>query len=122
MLKLSLKRNAEAVEIEGYDGSATQTLEIREMTAAARDSYLDRLGERVRLDAAGRPAGLKKFEGMQADLLTLCLWKNDTQVDKKEIQGWPANVTQALFETAQKINHLGEDVKDLTKEGEEAKK
>ena len=104
-MKFSLQRQSFPVELEGPNGQ-TLKLEMREMTAAQRDKYLDGLGERLRFDANGMPVGMKKFTGMQASLLSLCLYNGEALVKAEEIQGWPAGVATQLFEEAQRLNHL----------------
>lgn len=108
-LKFSLKTSTVPVTLEA-NGKVVD-YELREMTAAARDTYLDSLGERLRVDKDGKPAGIKKFEGMQADLLTRCLFstQQNKTVSRDEVQGWPSSVVSALFKEAQKINLLNEE-------------
>jgi len=105
-LKFTLKSNAVPVTLEA-DGTVVE-LELREMTASARDSYLDRLSSRMRFDNAGKPAGIKKFDGMQAELLAACLFHKEggKAVITAEIQGWPASVVSDLYKAAQEMNHL----------------
>jgi len=93
------------LEIDGK----IEPYELREMSAAARDSYLDVMSDRLRFDKDGNTAGVKKFEGMQADLLSRCLYRHNAlaPVGKSVIQGWPSSVVAGLFAEAQKINLLG---------------
>jgi hypothetical protein len=80
---------------------------LTEMTAAARDTYLDQLSARMNMGADGKATGLKKFEGMQADLITVCLKaKTGESVPASEIQSWPASTVSSLFQEAQALNHL----------------
>ena len=84
-----------------------EEMELKEMNAAQRDRYLDSLSNRMRLDTAGRPAGVKKFDGLQSGLIALCLRRKDgSLVPEQTIQTWPASVVSGLFEMAQEINHL----------------
>lgn len=95
------------VVLEGDQGPIE--MEMREMNAAQRDRYLDQLSLRMRLDTAGRPAGVKKFEGLQSGLVVLCLRRKDgKQITEQEIQAWPATVVSGLFKLAQDMNHLNE--------------
>ena len=105
-LKFNLKASAVQVTLEG--GAGPTDFELREMTAAARDSYLDAVGERVTIDKEGKPAGIKKFDGMQADLIARCLYDRSSgeAVTREVIQTWPSSVVASLFNEAQKINHL----------------
>lgn len=92
--------------------------ELREMSAANRDAYLDGLKDRVQIDGNGK-FNVTKFEGMHADLLSRCLVsKPDNAAVKKEtIQKWPARVVTALYEEAQKLNGLNQDPKAPAKNG-----
>lgn len=104
-----LKSASVPIELENEDGSVLQ-LAMKEMDAASRDKYLDELSTRMRFDAEGRPAGIKKFEGMQSDLLALCLFNPEGKaVVKSEIQKWPASVVSDLFKKAQAMNHLTQE-------------
>jgi len=101
-----LSRVKEMVTLETAEGQ-TEQFEIFEMTAAIRDVYLDTLTQRVTLDPSGRPTSVKKFKGMQADLLVLCLKrKNGVELTVDEIQGWPSSVVAQLYELAQRVNQL----------------
>lgn len=116
-LKFTLKSNAVPVTLTLEEGSDLE-LEMREMVASARDSYLDRLSSRMRYDNDGKPAGIKKFEGMQAELLASCLFRKEggKAVTSADIQGWPASVVSDLFKAAQELNHLNERVAEAPKE------
>lgn len=104
-LRFTLKSGAVPVALALEDGTEAE-LELREMTASARDSYLDRLSSRMKFDNEGKPAGIKKFDGMQAELLAVCLFRGGKAVTPQEIQGWPASVVSNLYKAAQELNHL----------------
>ncbi len=106
ILEFTLSSQTIPVVIKTGDGKILN-LELREMTAAQRDKHLDSVSSRMAYDADGKPTGIKKFEGMQADLLVLCLWRSDGNgVLKEEIQKWPAAVVASLYQEAQVLNHL----------------
>ena len=106
-LTFTLKRKEVPVTIETSEG--TLQLTLFEMTAGARDQYLDLLSGRMGRDGKGQPIGLAKFDGMQAELLAKCLVNADgSAVTAKTIQGWPASVVSQLFTAAQKLNHLSQ--------------
>jgi len=90
------------------NGGEAKAYELREMTSLARDQFLDKLAARTRLDAQGRPVGLSKFEGLQSELLSRCLFHDGKAVDPKDIQTWPSSVVSELYKKAQEINHLSE--------------
>lgn len=106
------------VEIEV--GGHTVGYELREMTAAARDQYLDQLADRMRLDKDDKPCGLKKFKGHQAELLSKCLFQaaDNQLVPAEEIQKWPASIVSQLFDAAQTLHAL--NAKDVLQEAKNA--
>lgn len=104
-LTFKLRTKARPVTIEGDGGEETK-YEIRELKAAARDKYMDNLSKRLILDSKGNVVGLRKYEGMQADLLTICLFKEGATapVQKQELDAWPSSTVTLLFQAAQEIN------------------
>lgn len=110
MLSFNLKRNTVAVVLETETGPANY--QLIEMSAAARDAYLDTVSTRMTI-VGGQPQ-IRKFEGHQADLLTRCMVREDNTVtpakevpvSAKEVQAWPAGVVSSLFNKAQALNHL----------------
>jgi activator of 2-hydroxyglutaryl-CoA dehydratase len=120
-LKFSLAVEGQPVILVGPDGKEI-TYELREMCASARDKYLDQLGERMKVDTEGKVAGVKKFDGLQATLVSMCLYDAEGHLVKKEVvQGWPAGTVSSLFQEAQKLNALIKDEKEGA-EADETKK
>lgn len=118
-LQFKLVINKITVTLEAPDGASSADYELREMTAASRDSYLDRLSDRMRIDAAGKPAGLKRYAGLQADLVSQCLFNDKGEpVPAVEIQKWPSAVVGSLFKSAQELNKLGQDEEETASESE----
>jgi hypothetical protein len=104
-LKFTLVSTTIPVTLDGGNGKP-QDYEIREMTALQRDSYMDALSERVIIDKDGKAAGIKKFDGMQADLVARCLFQDGKLVTREAIQAWPASTVAGLFDECQKLNRL----------------
>lgn len=112
VLEFTLATQTIPVVIKTTDGKILN-LELREMTAAQRDKHLDSVSSRMSFDADGKPVGIKKFDGMQADLLVLCLWRTDGNgVSTEEIQKWPAAVVSQIHAKAQEMNHLAKAEED----------
>jgi hypothetical protein len=88
--------------------------EIRELTAAVREKYMDALSRRLVLDKKGNVIGLTKYEGMQMDLLTICMRDEDGKpVTRQMLDQWPSSTVTELFHAAQCINGLRkEDTRD----------
>lgn len=103
LLQLSLKGQSIPVRIE------TLNYELREMTAGARDRYLDKLAPRIGPDGKS----IIRFDGLQSDLLQETLFTKEGEAVKPEvIQSWPASLVNALFDEAQKLNHLNQAAGD----------
>lgn len=105
-LSFNLSFGTTPVELKTGVGTAENFL-LKEMTAAARDQYLDGLSARMTTDASGKATGIRKFDGIQAELLACCLYREGGDlVSKTEVQAWPASVVSGLFEEAQRLNRL----------------
>lgn len=107
-MNLKLTHGVTSVTLEAADGQPKQ-YELREMSSAAREAYLDRL--RGRMSSGGPGEGeinLKKMEGLRADLLSHTLFDLEAQkyVEATVIQTWPDGPVGELFAEAQKLNHL----------------
>ncbi len=106
----SLKRSSKSITIENE--GVTEELTLTEMTAAQRDSYLDRLTKRIKHGPDGKSQGVAKFDGLQADLISSCLYRGKSLVPIEEIQKWPASVVAGIFKEAQDLNLLGQELKE----------
>ena len=111
MSKYSLKRKELHISLEKAEGG-TEELKMVEMDAATRDGYLDRLGKRIKVGPDGKSAGVSKFEGLQADLISSCLYRGDVKVSQAEVQLWPASVVAGIFKEAQDLNRLGTEIEE----------
>lgn len=107
-LSFKLKSKAWPVVLENGDGQEVK-FEIRELKAAQRDKYVDKLQGRLKLNAKGEVIGLTQYAGMQADLLTICMHdEEDKLVTKPVLDQWPGTVVQKLFHAAQTLNGFRE--------------
>jgi hypothetical protein len=84
----------------------TEKYSIREMTGLQRDQYLTSQNTKVKFNEAGKPVGLRTFDGCQSSLLSRCMYKDDVLVPEKVIQTFPSTVLQSLYEMCQKLNGL----------------
>lgn len=118
-LSFELRRREVPVTLTDPDTGQEQGYVLVELDGAGRDAYLTNLGGRVKTNQDGKMAGLKTFEGLQANLLCRCMFKVTPEgrkpVDIKTVQAWPARVQTALFQRCKAISALGEDSKE--KEG-----
>lgn len=110
-LEFTLTRIEIPVKIDG------QEYKLVELDGKQRDMYLGKLTNRVKYNVEGKPAGLKSFDGLQADLIVACLRDSSgNEVPIDTIQAWPARVVKGLYEAARDMNGLDEE-----KDGEEKK-
>ena len=118
MNKYSLKKNVVHITVENEDGPGTTEFQLREMSASARDAYLDRLAGRVRI-INGQQTGVAKFDGLQADLISSCLFReDDSPVAREEVQKWPAGMVANLFKQAQDVNGLNKELEEAAPKNE----
>ena len=92
---------------------------MKELTGVTRDEHLDSMRERMKFnDETGKAVGLNNIKGIQTGLISLCLFDDkDKPVEQDIIGGWPATVISKLYEKAQKLSALDEDVKETEKKG-----
>lgn len=115
-VQIGMKRRV--INVTGDDGS---NWELREMTAAQRDEYMNLLNKRF------EGTRIKDFRGMHSDLLTRSLFRNGGEnggkpVTVEELAAWPASTTQDLADLASELSGLkkdkpGEEEKDDAKKG-----
>lgn len=118
-MKFTITTKSVPVELE-INGKIEE-YELREMDAGARDRYLDTLTGRMKLDKDGKPQGVTRFEGMQADLIVSTLRKKDgTAIRKEVVQSWPSSLVSELFTEAQKLNLLNRDPEEVVAETKNA--
>lgn len=106
-LRVSKKRARRKVEIEDEDG-AIKEYYLVEMNGTVRDRWLGQMSARLKTDSAGKPTGVRNFEGLQASLIAACLTLSDgiTPIGDQEIQKWPSSTQKTLFEACQEMNGL----------------
>lgn len=107
-LEFSLDLQSEPVTLT-KDGEK-ESYVLKEMTGQQRDQYLTSLSKRVSTGKDGK-ATVSNFEGLQAELLTRCLFVVSTNepAAREVIQSFPASVQSKLFEAAQSLNGLDKE-------------
>jgi len=106
-LQLSLACRSISVVLDDGAGKLVD-YDLREMTAEARDRYLEALDKRTVKGPDGKAIGMVRYQGLQADLLTCCLFRSGSQtpVTEAEVQQWPATVVGQIFDAARELNRL----------------
>ena len=107
--ELSFSLNLETIPVK-LDGVK---FTMKELTGVTRDEHLDSMRERMKFnEETGKAVGLNNIKGIQTGLISLCLFDDkDKPVEKDVIGGWPATVISKLYEAAQKLSGLDEDLK-----------
>jgi hypothetical protein len=108
VLEFDLDCQEQPVKIAGED------YVLVELNGKQRDKWLTNIGNRRKTDKKGNPIGGFNFDGMQAALVTECLFKvaadgTRTGVPIETIQRWPAKVSGGLFDAARGLSGLDED-------------
>jgi hypothetical protein len=104
------------VKMKGADGKV-RDYKLVELDAEDRDKFLNSLGGRIKY-VNGKPQGMSNYEGLQASLLSRCLYNDEGNlVPQKEIQKFPAGVASALFKEAQKLSAFDEEAAEESKNG-----
>jgi len=104
-LKLSLKE--EQIELEEKDGS-TSVYTIRELTGHERETYMTKMGTRMKWAPDGKPAGMASYDGAMTDLVQMSTYGPDgNRVRPDVVKGWPQSVIEYIYETAAELSALG---------------
>jgi hypothetical protein len=112
-VKFSLKLREELVVLEGADGKE-QTYQVREMTGALKEEYLDENRDRLEMetDVAGKTTvkEIKTYKGIYASLLKRTLFGPGGFAVEEQINTFPHRVQSELYKIAQRLNDM--DAKD----------
>lgn len=119
VLKFNLTREEIPVVLVDKDGVERKYV-LREMLGRDRDAYLTQMSKKMKFNDKGKVCGISSFDGLNAQLLSRCLYdENDEAVDIETIQDLPSRVQSDLFKTAQKMNALDEEGKEEVKNASE---
>jgi hypothetical protein len=114
--RYSLKRKVVVIELEGEDGTVS-ACELREMNGTERDRFLNTSNRRLKTDSQGNAVGVSDFNGIYADLIAQCLYREGALVPKSEILNFPASLQADLHRICQEINSLGDKAREAAKNG-----
>jgi hypothetical protein len=126
MKSFTSKPKMEPVTIDGDEYA------LVELTGKARDKYMQGMSGRMRYNSAGKPVGLKNFDGLQANLLVKVLHhathgppdeeggdptitEVGDAVTMNVIQDWGSGTQTELFEMAQELCGMGDDEEEAAK-------
>lgn len=109
-VRLSLFRNTKRLTIVSPDGEQEWECEMRALTGRERNYYLTSVQDRMKLGPDRKPIGFKSYDGMHSSLLVMCLFKivdgKRVPFTVEEIEEWPAEPQEQLFEMAQRLSGL----------------
>jgi len=109
MLEFTLSLKEVPVTLDGKE------YKLVELNAKQRDQFLNGVGGRMKY-VNGKLQGMSNYEGLQASLLSLCLYDSEGKLVKTDIiQSFPAGLVSKLFKEAQKISGLDEDAAQESK-------
>lgn len=101
-------RREKKVEIE-FEPGIPKRFVVREMLGADRQKWQKRQRARYGTDFQGQPAGVAEFEGMEADLISCCLFdENNRAVPASTVNGWGSSVQSFLYQLCLAINAISE--------------
>lgn len=102
-LNFTLTKTERPVVLDG------EAYKLVEMGGKGRGAYLNSVGKRMKF-VNGKVCGMHRYDGMQADLLVMCLHGPDGKlVSRAVIEEYPSSVQAKLFKAAQKLNGLDEE-------------
>ena len=117
VLTLTLVRQEAPVTLTLVDGIAKDFV-LRELTGKGRDEYLNSMAKKMKFGPDGTPKGIQSFDGLQASLLSKCLYDEENNlVPIADIQAYPATAQAALFRKAQELSALNDEGEAETKNG-----
>lgn len=102
--------------VTNKDGSKRDLI-LRELDGVQRDDYLGFIGARLKMDSAGKAAGMSAFDRIQSSLLCKAVWDpaKSAYVPEGEIRKWPSSLIQKLYDRVQKISGLDVEAETAAK-------
>lgn len=115
-LRITRTNSVCPVEIENEDGTITKYV-IRKLNGAMQEAYLNKT--RPKLQIEGDKAIHKDFTGRFTDLLSMCLYKDESPVPMhaKDINQIDADLLQQLWLKAMEMSGLTEKAEAAEKKG-----
>lgn len=114
-MRFSLKREEIPVVLETEDGTEKKAV-LREMSGRERDAYLNKMSSKVNFNSKGELSSIKNYDGLQASLLSMCLYDEDGKlIPIEEIQKFPTKTQATLYKEAQKMNALDSKTEAVVK-------
>lgn len=102
--------------VELAEGMPATVFVIKTMKNRAKTEWQNSMGDKLKYDRNGKPVGLAKYDGVEASLITRCMFHPDGRaVTAEEIDEWPAPLVTAAFKECQDVNGLTPESEDAAK-------
>ena len=89
---------------------------LKEMDGIEPGKWRAEMGDRAKFNAAGSVIGMKTYTGVEASLISRCLFDpQDRPVSKDTITGWSTSAQQNLVRLCEKLNGLDKESADEAK-------
>jgi hypothetical protein len=109
-------RQKKVIEIQLEEDGPVHNYTLQTMVGKEKSDWQQFVSGRVKFNAAGKPAGVTQFDGLESYLISKCLLGPDGKpVPQATIDQWAAPLLTALFKECQDMN-------GMTTEGEAAAK
>jgi hypothetical protein len=100
------------VVVPNEDGTSLDEFELISMSGQDATTYQNAKASSIKFDSNGQPVGFNKIADLAPLLISLCLRrKGGGLVSKSTVGKFPYKVQQKLFEVAQEMNGLNEEVR-----------
>ena len=104
-IEVRLIRKVKKVKIIDETGTE-RNCTMKEMVGPDRDTWLNFAQKRT-VTQNGQPVGMSEYKGMQAKLISFCLFDEEDKKFKEDaIDKWPVTAKDILFNLAQRMNGL----------------
>ena len=112
LLRIRLVRKEEQIILEDENGQEKEYT-IKEMVGTEFGKWRTAMATRLKVSPDGKPLGVRDFKGMEASLISKCLYDETGQpVPERVIEAWPTAAQQELFRKCQEINGMDKDEED----------
>lgn len=109
-IKLVLK--SKKVKLDG------RVFTVQEMSGTDLAAWRSDMADRAKFNSSGVVVGLKSYQGVEAALISRCLWDPDgMRVPAEMISQWPSTALQALTKMCEEINGLTKESEEEAKKG-----
>ena len=100
------------VIVPNDDGTALEEFELVSMSGQDATTYQNAKASSIKFDKNGQPVGFNKIADLAPLLISLCLRRKGGGLVSKNVVGkFPYKVQKRVFEVAQEMNGLNEEIR-----------